>query len=155
MKTSSPKKSPHAAVKTPRAARQKGAPEAQQVALWIASAALDKKAQDVEILDVRGKVDYADFVVIASGRSDRQVGAIARGIEETLKHEHEQRCFGVEGLTQGQWVLMDFGDVIVHVFHQDTRGYYDLEALWMDAARVDVPEASAPESGRDDDPWRD
>jgi ribosome-associated protein len=153
VKTPTQKKNPHAAVKTPRPARQKGAPDAQQVALWVASAALDKKAQDVEILDVRGKVDYADFVVIASGRSDRQVSAIARGVEETLKHDHEQRCFGVEGLTQGQWVLMDFGDVIVHVFHQDMRGYYDLEALWMDAARVALPEGSEPEEERD--PWRD
>lgn len=153
MKTPTQKKNPHTAVKTPRPAKAKGAPEGQQVALWIASAALDKKAQDVEILDVRGKVDYADFVVIASGRSDRQVGAIARGIEESLKHEHGERCHGVEGLTQGQWVLMDFGDVIVHVFHQDTRGYYDLEALWMDAARVEVPEAGEREDERD--PWRD
>jgi ribosome-associated protein len=152
VKTSTQKKNPHAAVKTPRPAKPKGAPEGQQVALWVASAALDKKAQDVEILDVRGKVDYADFVVIASGRSDRQVGAIARGIEESLKRDHGQRCFGVEGLTQGQWVLMDFGDVIVHVFHQDTRGYYDLEALWMDAARVEVPEG--PES-EERDPWSD
>lgn len=112
--------------------------EAKQTALQIASAGLDKKALEVEIIDVRGKVDYADFVVIMSGRSDRQVNAIAKGVETTLKVDHGKPCHGVEGLPQGHWVLMDFGDVIVHVFHEDTRGYYDLESLWMDAARVDL-----------------
>jgi len=119
--------------------------EGKETALRIAAAALDKKAMQVEIIDVRGKVDYADYVVIMSGRSDRQVNAIAQGVQETLKKEHGQRCYGVEGLPQGQWVLMDFGDVIVHVFHQDTRGYYDLESLWIDAARVEVDQPSYPE----------
>lgn len=99
---------------------------------------MDKKALSVEIIDVRGKVDYADYVVIMSGRSDRQVNAIAKGVQTTLKVDHGEPCLGVEGLPQGQWVLMDYGDVIVHIFHEDTRGYYDLESLWMDAARVEV-----------------
>ncbi|MBX3250064.1 MAG: ribosome silencing factor [Myxococcales bacterium] len=152
--TETQKKNPHAAVKTPRPAREKNGADAKDVALWVASAALDKKAQDVEILDVRGKVDYTDFVVIASGRSDRQVSAIAKGVEESLKRDHGQRCYGVEGVQAGQWVLMDFGDVVVHVFHQDTRGYYDLEALWIDAARVDLPEGAA-RPDDDADRWRD
>lgn len=107
-----------------------------KVALQVAEAALDKKALQIEIIDVRGKVDYADYVVVMSGRSDRQVGAIARGIEETMK-KGGTRCSSVEGVQHGNWVLMDFGDVVVHVFHEDMRGYYDLESLWMDAARVD------------------
>ncbi len=116
--------------------------EAKDTALKIASAALDKKALQVEIIDVRGKVDYADYVVLMSGRSDRQVSAIANGIQVSLKHEHGQKCLSTEGLPTGQWVLMDYADVIVHIFHEDTRGYYDLEALWIDAARVelDLPE---------------
>jgi ribosome-associated protein len=76
-------------------------------------------------------------VVIMSGRSDRHVAALARHVEEALRTQG-QRCLGVEGLPQASWLLMDFGDVIVHVFHQDTRGYYDLERLWIDAARVAV-----------------
>ena len=112
------------------------AAEARQTALHVAAAALDKKALNVEIIDVRGKVDYADYVVLMSGRSDRQVSAIAGGIRESLKRDYGTRCLGVEGLPQGNWVLMDFGDVVVHIFHRDTRGYYDLEALWIDAARV-------------------
>ncbi len=110
----------------------------QRTALAAAEAGLDKKAQGVEVIDVRGKVDYADFVVVMSGRSDRQVQAIARGVEETLHERGLGRCLGIEGMVQGRWVLMDFGDVVVHVFHEDTRGYYDLESLWIDAARLAV-----------------
>ncbi len=110
----------------------------KRVALAIARAALNTKALHVEVIDVRGKVDYADFVVVMSGRSDRQVGALARNVREELETKEKVRCLGVEGLPQASWVLMDFGDVVVHVFHEDTRGYYDLEALWIDAARVSV-----------------
>ena len=111
---------------------------ARRVALAIAEAGLDKKALEVEIIDVRGKVDYADYVVVMSGRSDRQVSALARNIEEDVTKKEKVSCLSVEGLPQGSWVLMDFGDVVVHIFHEDTRGYYDLETLWMDAARVAV-----------------
>lgn len=114
--------------------------EGRDLALAIAGAGLDKKAINVEIIDVTGKVDYADYVIVMSGRSDRQVNAIAHGIEAVLKQEHGVMALGVEGLPQGTWVLMDFGDAVVHVFHQDTRGYYDLESLWIDAARVSFDE---------------
>jgi len=120
----------------------------RELALKVAEAALDKKAASIEIIDVRGKVDYTDYVVVMSGRSDRQVAAIARGIEEDLKHKHGSRCSGVEGLPQGNWVLLDFGDVVVHIFHQDTRGYYDLEALWLDADRVEFEGQQADEGFR-------
>ncbi len=111
---------------------------AQKLALAVAEAALDRKALNVEIIDVAGKVDYADYVVVMSGRSDRQVSALARNVEGDVKAKTGQRCLSVEGLPQASWVLMDFGDVIVHIFHQDTRGYYDLESLWIDAPRVPV-----------------
>lgn len=130
------------ASETPRPARR-SEEQAKETALRIAAAALDKKAMQVEILDVRGKVDYTDYVVIMSGRSDRQVNAIAQGVRETMKHDHGETCHGLEGLPQGHWVLMDFGDVVVHVFHQDTRGYYDLEALWIDAARVEFDDGES------------
>ena len=86
---------------------------------------------------MRGKVDYADYVVVTSGRSERQVLAIARAVEELLAQSQGRRCLGIEGLGKGTWVLMDYGDTIVHVFHQDVRGYYDVESLWVDAARVE------------------
>lgn len=109
----------------------------RRTALAVAEAALDKKALNVEIIDVRGKVDYADYVVVMSGRSNRQVSSLARSIEDELR-KAKIRCTGVEGLGQGAWVLMDFGDVIVHIFHEDMRGYYDLESLWNDAGRVEL-----------------
>jgi ribosome-associated protein len=128
--------------KKSKGGKKKDAPElsGQDLALAIASAGLDKKALNVEIIDVKGKVDYADYVVVMSGRSDRQVNAIARGIEEDMKKVHGVMALGVEGLPQGTWVLMDFGEAVVHIFHQDTRGYYDLESLWIDAARVSFEE---------------
>jgi ribosome-associated protein len=110
----------------------------KELALAIAGIGLEKKALNVEIIDVREKADYADFVVVMSGRSDRQVSAIADHVMGQAWDEHGARCLGVEGLPHGLWVLMDYGDVVVHIFHEDTRGYYDLESLWIDAARVSV-----------------
>ncbi len=132
-----------AATRASRAPKKDGKPAASEapgkrVALAIAEAALDKKAVNVEIIDVLGKVDYADYLVVMSGRSDRQVAALARGIEEDVEAKTKTKCLGVEGASQGRWVLMDFGDVVVHIFHEDVRGYYDIESLWMDAARVPV-----------------
>ena len=117
----------------------------RETATAIASAALDKKAAGVEILDVAGKVDYADFLVIMTGRSDRHAQAIAQGIEEYLKKQGV-RALSVEGMPHGHWVLMDFGDVVVHVFQDEARQMYDLDGLWIDARRLPVPEQSPPEA---------
>ena len=117
----------------------------RELAVLIAEAALDKKAGRIEIIDVRGKVDYTDYVVVMSGRSDRQVAAIARGIEEDLKLKYGTRCEGVEGLPQGNWVLLDFSDVVVHIFHEEARGFYDIEGLWLDAKRVEFEGQQAEE----------
>jgi ribosome-associated protein len=111
---------------------------AREVAIAIAIAALEKKAVGLEILDVAGKVDYADFLVIMTGRSDRQVQALSQGIEEALKAKGV-RALAVEGLPRASWVLMDFGDVVVHVFQDDARSLYDIDGLWMDARRIPVP----------------
>jgi ribosome-associated protein len=112
--------------------------DARDLAIAIAVAALEKKAVGLEILDVAGKVDYADFLVLMTGRSDRQVLALAQGIEEALRKKGK-RPLSVEGLPHGRWVLMDFGDVVVHVFQDDARSLYDIEGLWMDARRIPVP----------------
>ena len=111
---------------------------ARRLAIDIAAAALDKKAVGLEILDVAGSVDYADFLVLMSGRSDRQVAALAEGIEEALRL-HGRRPLNVEGQKNAHWVLMDFGDVVVHVFQDDARSSYDLDGLWMDARRIPLP----------------
>jgi ribosome-associated protein len=133
-------KKPSRSTKAERSQADSG-DSARKLALAIAGVGLEHKALNVEIIDVRGKVDYSDYVVVMSGRSDRQVNALGRHIEEDVLKQQHARCLGVEGMPSGTWLLMDYGDVIVHIFHEDTRGYYDLETLWLDAARV-APDAA-------------
>jgi len=103
----------------------------------VVSACEEVKGKDVSILDVRSLSDFADFFVIVSGRSDRQVQGITnRVIEELLRSG--ARPLSVEGYEDGQWVLVDCGDVVVHVFYEEAREFYDLESLWMRAKRVSV-----------------
>jgi ribosome-associated protein len=125
-----------------RAAKPKENP-IRDMALAIAQAALDKKAVSVEIIDVTGKVDYADYVVVMSATSDRHASALAKAVDTEMAKKGI-KAHSIEGLPQGAWVLIDFGDVICHIFHQDTRGYYDLESLWFDAARVEVRDRGKP-----------
>lgn len=112
--------------------------DARRTAVAIALAALDKKAVGLEILDVAGRVDYADFLVLMSGRSDRHTASLAHGIEDAL-NKSGRRALSIEGLPHANWVLMDYGDVVVHVFQDDARSAYDLEGLWMDAQRLPLP----------------
>ncbi len=112
-------------------------PEAKALAGKIAQLVLDKKASDVLILDVRGKTSYADYMVIASGESDRQVSAMAEGVLSGLKQDGVT-AVGSEGQETGNWVLLDFGDVVAHLFFSEVRGFYDLEGLWSDAPRERV-----------------
>lgn len=110
---------------------------AREMALTIAGAGLDKKAIGIEVINVAGRVDYADFLVIMTGTSDRHVHSIAMGIEEALKKKRIVPL-SVEGLSSAVWVLMDFDDIVVHVFQEETRRVYDIEGLWMDASRLPV-----------------
>jgi ribosome-associated protein len=111
--------------------------DAQRTAVTAARAALEKKAESVVVLDLRGVSGYTDYLVIGGGSSDRQVEAIAEGVEKELK-TLGHRLVGSEGQRGGRWVLLDFGDVVVHVFHQEEREHYDLEGLWADAPRVQI-----------------
>ena len=124
---------------TEHQARSTVAPEGEGPGLADArlalAAALDKKALEPMLLDVRGLCSYTNYVLVVSGRSDRQVDAIAEGVNIALK-EQGHRSLGTEGLRSGQWVLLDFGDFVVHVFHHPVREHYDLEGLWIDAPRI-------------------
>lgn len=114
---------------------------AKKLALLAAKAGLDKKAAGVEIIDVTGKVDYADYLVLMTGHSDRHVAAIAGAVDETLgKDGHPP--ISLEGLPAARWVLLDFVDVVVHVFEEGARTLYDLDGLWMDARRVPLHKES-------------
>ncbi|MEW6738484.1 MAG: ribosome silencing factor [Nitrospirota bacterium] len=100
-----------------------------------AQAALDKKAKDTVVLELKDLTIIADYFVVCSGESTTQVKAIVENVEKKLR-EHRQKPAGIEGLNTARWVLMDYGDVIVHVFEEETRAYYELEKFWLDAPRI-------------------
>lgn len=104
-----------------------------------ARAAADKKAEDVIALDVSERLPLADVFLIATGTNDRQVVAIAEGIEEVLLQQGV-KALRREGVREGRWALLDFGDLIVHVMHQEERAYYALERLWKDCPVVALPD---------------
>ncbi|MCA1815759.1 MAG: ribosome silencing factor [Acidobacteria bacterium] len=108
-------------------------------------AADDKKAHDLVVLDVREVASFTDYFVIASAANTRQVQAIADEIVERLK-KLNRRAARVEGYRSAEWVLLDYGDFVCHVFEEKSRRFYDLERLWRDAARVELPREIA-ESG--------
>jgi ribosome-associated protein len=103
-----------------------------------AKAALGKKASRLVMLDVHGLSSITDVLLICTGKSNRQVTAIADHIKADLK-KHKIRPLSIEGLKEGHWVVMDYGDVIIHVFYEPIRTFYDIEGLWADAKRIKTP----------------
>ena len=114
----------------------------REAAFALARLGLEKKALDVVVLDIRGQSSYADFIVLMTAKSDPQLLAIADHLESSLKKQG-RRPMSVEGIRGGQWVLLDYGDVVVHVFEGDARSFYDLEGLWADAKREEVADEAA------------
>ena len=110
-----------------------------QRALECTRAALDRKAYDLSVLEMGRVSSIADYFVVCSGRSDTHVQAIADAVEEHMAKQGV-RPVSVEGRAHAQWVLMDYGDVVLHVFYVPVRGFYDLERLWARAPRVELPE---------------
>ena len=138
-------KSRAAADAAPRAERSEGE-LAQTRALAVAAmeAALDKRALEPVLIDVSSMGSYTDFIGIVSGRSDRQVDAIADGVCQVLK-ARGLRPLGQEGTGSGRWTLLDFGAFVIHIFYHPVREFYDLESLWIEAPRVKLevpPEAT-------------
>ena len=100
-------------------------------------AALKKKAYDLIALDIKGISSFADYFIICSATSNRQVQAIASSIELDLKKERIYPL-GIEGFSEGEWILLDYDEVIIHVFYQPLREFYELERLWADAPRIEI-----------------
>jgi ribosome-associated protein len=100
----------------------------------------EKKASRMTVLDLRQIASFTEFFVIADGSNQRQVQAIADEINEQLKKQKSRRPVRVEGYKSAEWVLLDYGDFIVHLFNKEARDFYDLERLWRDAGKVDLPE---------------
>jgi len=113
----------------------------RQKALEAMEAALEKKALEPMLLEVKEHSSYTDYILLLSGRSDRHVQAVADGVLDAMRKSRGLQPLGVEGKRDGHWTLLDFGDVVVHVFYHPVREFYDLEGLWIDAPRVpiDVP----------------
>src|SRR4030042_1482957 len=109
--------------------------DSKEKSIFCAKVALEKKAFNVTILELKKVSSLTDYFLICSGRSDRQVPAIAQFIEEGMV-EKGVRPLGEEGMQQGRWILMDYDDVVIHIFYDQVRFYYDLEGLWIEAPRV-------------------
>lgn len=137
-KRARPAKRPAAAQPAPKVPVENA--KAKALAHKIANLVLDKKASDVVVLDVRGMTSYADYFVIASGESERQVAAMAEHVETRLREEDHLRPIGTEGRETGNWVLLDYGEVVTHLFFSEVRAFYDLEGLWADAPRERIAE---------------
>ena len=110
--------------------------KAKQTQQWIQDALEDAKTQNIAVLDVRKISDFTDYMVIATGTSNRHVQSSADKVVETLRG-HGLRPVGTEGKQLGDWVLIDFGDVVVHLMREQTRDFYNLEKLWSDAKHVE------------------
>ncbi|MEM6336575.1 MAG: ribosome silencing factor [Bacteroidota bacterium] len=110
------------------------------LARQVALAMLDKKAADVAVLDMRGISGVADFFVLGTGAADLQIRAIADGVRESVLDEYAERPWHVEGYGERRWVVLDYVDVVAHVFDQERREFYDLERLWADAPKETVGE---------------
>lgn len=112
-------------------------PRQEPFALRAATLCADNKAHDVVVLDLHGVTDMTDYFVVASGTSDTHVRSVAQHVIAGLEREG-MRVQSIEGLTQGRWVLLDYVDFVVHVFHPSLRAYYQLERLWGDAPALAV-----------------
>ena len=110
--------------------------DTEHIVRAVAEAAIEMKASELTIVDVRGRTSFADWFVLCNGNNSRQLKAIAEHIVSSCKGNQGLNPMGVEGGGTDKWVLIDLGDVIVHVFDRNMRGYYDLDGLWIDAPRV-------------------
>jgi ribosome-associated protein len=119
------------------------ADQARTLALAVARVAEETRGSDVCILDLRSLTPVFDYFVIATGSSRRQMHAMADEIEATVKRELRDRKRGGEGYEEGRWIVLDYGDVLVHLFDAESREYWDIEHLWGDAKRVPVPAVGA------------
>jgi ribosome-associated protein len=130
---SAPKRAPVKATPA-KAARQTAAKLPRAVTVAV-RAALDKKAEDVVVLDLRKAAGFTDYFVICTGGNPRQIAAIADAVDETLKKELHERPSLAEGLDKSEWILLDYFNFVVHIFSRECRAFYGLERLWGNALR--------------------
>jgi ribosome-associated protein len=119
----------------------------RQLAAAAASVALVNKATDVLVLDVSEQTALFDYFVIATGTSRRQLHAISAEIDHVLQKDLGDRRLGIEGYEDSHWIVLDYGNIVIHLFDEETRGYYDLESLWADARVVPLAELGLGDEG--------
>ena len=117
--------------------------QAKSIALQAVEYALDKKGFNLKLLEVRELSSLTDYLLLISGRSDRQVQAIAENIKLEFKAHYQQLPLATEGMDQGRWILLDYGELMVHVFQEPVREFYELEGLWSEAPEVPLERTDA------------
>jgi ribosome-associated protein len=132
-----------ARMKTSSGAKRRPAAKLPKALAGAVKAALDKKATDVVVLDLRNAGGFTDYFVICTGGNPRQIQAIADSVEETLRTEYGERPALVEGVERSEWVLLDYFNFVVHVFSRDCRAFYGLERLWGSAERHEISDDAA------------
>lgn len=137
------KESPPSGKESPPGGKDATVDRARHLALAAARIAGETRGTDVRVLDLRGLTDVFDYFVVATGSSRRQLHAMADEIEKGVKHDLHDRKRGGEGYEEGRWIVLDYGDVMVHLFDAEAREYWDLEHLWGDARQVPVESSGA------------
>ena len=120
-----------------------GPDRALELARLAARIAAETRGSEILILDLRELTPVVDYFVIATGSSRRQMHAMADEIEKVVKHDLQDRKRGAEGYEEGRWIVIDYGDVVVHLFDAESRAYWDIEQLWSDSKQVPVPVGAA------------
>lgn len=131
-----PKDSTNPMVSASRTIRPHGTEESRKIAATAARVALENNGRDVTVIDVCGQSAEFDLFVIATGQSRRQLHAISEQIDDALEKGMGERRFGIEGYDESRWIVLDYGNVIIHLFDDETREYYDLESLWADGTPI-------------------
>lgn len=120
----------------------------RQMALAVVKAAAENRGQEIVLLDLTGQTALFDFFVIASGSSRRQLTAMSSEIDRVLKSDFDERRMSVAGYEASRWIVLDYGTIVVHLFDEETREFYDLESLWADGKQVDISEIVAAASAQ-------
>jgi ribosome-associated protein len=114
-----------------------------QLALAAARTAAENRGRDIAVLDLRKLTDIFDYFIVVTGTSRRQLRAISEEIDHKLEDDLDDARLGIEGYAESRWIVLDYGTIVVHLFDEETRRYYDLENLWAEASRVDLTTALA------------
>lgn len=120
----------------------------RKMALAVVKAAAENRGQDIILLDLTGQTALFDFFIIASGSSRRQLSAMGSEIDRVLKQEFNERRMSVAGYEESRWIVLDYGSIVVHLFDEETRDYYNLESLWADGKEMDITEIVAQASAQ-------